>query len=256
MRKYRKMFNVSLRFYDFIANNTSPFVIPFRYRENSVNFIKIRVHPKNATQYIQFECLLKVNEKSKDKGIIEGYPIKFFNNDVIEWMSSLPTEQIQGEALLSLEFPNCEYKKLGVDCEITAFSSSMMNALKIGNEKRINLRKAVELYVKDKYRDSINIIGNIGELIAKSLALKITDNVKHFRDALNKLSNEEKTQRKKINYLFLASQLWSIYYIRNEQAHPNPKIYFDKSINRTLLKNLEQVIKYLASNKIVIERKS
>ncbi len=247
------MFNISLRFYDFIATNTSPIVFPFRYRENSVNFIKIRVHPKNNTQYKQFECLLKVNEKIKDKGIIEGHPIKFFNNHVIEWMSSLPTEQIQGEALLSLEFPNCEYKKLGVDCEIIAFSNSMMNALKIGNEKIINLKRAVELYVKDNYRDSINIIGNIGELLAKNLSLKITDNVKNFRDALHQLSNENKTQKKKYNYAFLSSQLWPIYYVRNEQAHPNPKIYFDKSINETLLKNLEQVIKYLASNKIVIE---
>ncbi len=58
------------------------------------------------------------------------------------------------------------------------------------------------------------------------------------------------TEKTKINYNYLGSVLYPLYYIRNQKLHPYSKINFDESIAELLFTNLSMIIDFLNDNRI------
>ena len=56
----------------------------------------------------------------------------------------------------------------------------------------------------------------------------------------------------KINYNYLGSVLYPIYYIRNQTLHPYSKINIDESIANLLFTNLSSIVDYLDEYQIKI----
>ena len=248
------MIYISLRIKNLTLNNKSNISIPITFKEYLRYFIKIHVWSKASAKYRQIEVLLRIKELIRNGNEIESIHIKFFNEKVIEWIPSLSysDQEFTGQGSLYLEFPDSQRDTLGIDIEFIQYNHSIVHNLKIEDNKRIQILKAVESYARDKYRESINYICLFSEDIARIFASKTGKKFKNFRGAVNILCNPEMSRKKKINYNFLGALLWPIYYVRNQQAHSHPKIAFDKSLTEMLLENLTQIVKYLANKKIFI----
>ncbi|MBA7694885.1 hypothetical protein ES703_103500 [subsurface metagenome] len=249
------MIYISLRINNITLSNKPNISIPITFKENLRYFIKLHVWSRGLKEYRQIEIFLKIKELTRNGNEIVSREEKFFNRKVFEWMpeSSYPVQEFTGNGYLSLEFPDFQNNTFGIDIEMIQYNHSIVTNLKIEDDKRIWILKAVENYAKDNYRKSINCICLFSEYIAEILASKRSKKkIKNFREAVNILCNMRMSRKTRINYNFLGALLWPIYYVRNQLAHPHPKIAFDKSLTEMLLENLTQIVKYLANKKIII----
>ena len=105
--------------------------------------------------------------------------------------------------------------------------------------------------ILESKENSISDMSILSEYIAKEIAKKITKKEpKDFRASVNALVNKKMSGRVKINYNYIGSLLWPLYYVRNEKSHPYHRIEFDKNTSDLCFKNLSELIRYLSSNKV------
>ncbi|KKM67408.1 hypothetical protein LCGC14_1471400 [marine sediment metagenome] len=104
--------------------------------------------------------------------------------------------------------------------------------------------------MQDDYENAINNICIFGEFVAKELSKKINKKNVDFKTAMNLINNYKMKANTKINYNFLGSVLYPIYYCRNQKLHPYSKIDIDEFLAELLFTNLSSIIDYLEENKI------
>lgn len=135
--------------------------------------------------------------------------------------------------------------------EIIYTKTDIINNLKTDKEKKEDLYNIIDRYIKDDFKAAISEMGILSEYIAKEVAKKfIKKKPKDFRVAINSLVNKKMSGRVKINYNYIGSLLWPLYYVRNEKSHPYHRIEFNKNTSNLCFSNLSELICYLSSNKV------
>ncbi len=82
------------------------------------------------------------------------------------------------------------------------------------------------------------------------MAKKLKKNPKNFRAAINILVSLKMLEHTKINYNYIGSLLWPLYYVRNQKLHPYHKIEFNKYTMDLCFENLNGIIRYLSLKQI------
>lgn len=228
------------------------------FSKNSIYYLKFEAFIDDVKD---FECIVRIRDELEDQKVIERK--RFFSKASFMFKCKGATSiEIDDEDIednedfclifIEYEFPN--FKKSDppryLDIEIIEFDSKIIDSMNTKPQIKEDIYDLVNKYLSDDFKGAINEIGTIGEYIAREFAEKIHNKkVGNFRTALNILTNEKKLTRKKINYFYLGSLLWPIYYIRNQKSHPYHKIEFDKSTAKIAMENLSSILNYLAKTK-------
>ncbi len=197
------------------------------------------------------ECLVRVFNWEYDEEIILIH--KFYNKACIKFKCDSNRPSKGGNFILAsieCKIPDFTGSMNYFDFEIYAIRNAIIEKLKTNLKIKQLIYDLLDRYFNDDFDAAITKIGIIGEHIAMELVKKTELAPSNFRDAINKLTNYPLIKQKKINYSYIGSLLWPIYYIRNEKSHPNPNIEFNKSVAEMTIKNLSTIIDYLAEAKI------
>ncbi len=134
---------------------------------------------------------------------------------------------------------------------ILKINNKLVDSLNTSTKRRKELYDIIDRFIKEDYKGTVGDIGIYGEYIARELAKKAKKKkFKDFRSAVEALTHHEMSQSSKINYVYIGSLLWPIYYIRNEKLHPYQKIEFNEDLAWFTIKCLTEIIKYLGVNNI------
>ncbi len=225
-------------------------------------FSKISIYYLKFEAYIDeakdFECIVRIIDELEHQKVIERK--RFFNKASFIFKCKDATSldikdaDVKDVCLIFIEYEFPNFKKsdppIYLDIEIIEFDSKIIDSMNTKPQIKEDIYDLVDKYLSDDFKGAISEIGTIGEYIAREFAEKIHNKkVGNFRTALNILTNEKKLARKKINYFYLGSLLWPIYYIRNQKSHPYHKIEFDKSTAKIAMENLSSILNYLAKTK-------
>ena len=211
-------------------------------------FIRVKMAPHKGIEEKFISC--KLNMTDFDKKPIFFH--KFFNK-CIEKFKCERTEPNKNQICLcniSLEVASNAGGVLKI--ELTEIESKTIDNLKMSHNRKEELIRIIDNYVKEDFENAINNICIFGEFITKELARKIKNQNIDFRNAINILNNHKMTDRTKINYNYLGAILYPIYYIRNQKLHPYGKIEFDENIAELIFSSLSRAIDYLSKNQIKI----
>lgn len=58
------------------------------------------------------------------------------------------------------------------------------------------------------------------------------------------------SKQTKINYNYIGSLLWPLYYVRNQKLHPYHKINFNRNTADLCFTNLSEIMRYLSEDGI------
>ena len=211
-------------------------------------FLSVRIIPFEGSEGKFIPCELNIKD-------IKGESLffhKFFNkcNKKFKCVGIEPIEEQVCYCTISLKF---DPKADGVlYIELTKIESKTIDNLKMSQIRKEELIRIIDTYIKDDFENAINNICIFGEFITKELAKKIKNQKVDFRNAINSLNNYKMTEKTKINYNYLGSILYPIYYIRNQKLHPYSKIEFDRNIADLIFSSLSRAIDYLSENQIKI----
>ena len=221
--------------------------------------------------YLKCEVIVppELNKKI-NLGHIEIYTLKdhitildhdFFIKDTKKFKFEVDIDNIELfefkyiETLLSYDFPNIiDDALLGfiIFIEIKKINNKLLDNLKVKSDKLQELYKLIDRYLNDDYIGIIADIGVFAEYIALEITKKINKKTFNFRTAVNNLCNYQMSKKTKINYNYLGSLLWPLYYIRNQKSHPYPLIEFNKYLSSTLFSILSEIIRYISEKGIQI----
>jgi len=157
------------------------------------------------------------------------------------------------EAVLSYDFPNIIDDALYgfiIFIEIKKINNELLDNLKVKSDKLHELYKLIDRFLNDDYIGIIADIGVFAEYIALEITKKINKKPSNFRTAVNNLCNYQISKKTKINYNYLGSLLWPLYYIRNQKSHAYPLIEFNKYLSSTLFSILSEIIRYISEKGI------
>lgn len=124
-----------------------------------------------------------------------------------------------------------------------------IDSLNTSKEKKNEILQINLKYLLKNYKDVLIGIGNLGEAIAKELMRKIKVPWKDFRRAIDILVHRKIT-RSRINYHYLGHLLSSLYYIRNQTHHPEPKIQINKTVAEFAIKNLSLILEHIYNKNV------
>lgn len=191
------------------------------------------------------ECSVEIFNVMNEEEVIMTH--RFFNKECIKFKCENIEPVEEDIYLISIDFDikNDSESSSYIDVEIIEIKVDMIESLKADPTIKQNIYEVIDKYLNDDFEGAITKAGIIGEHIAKELAKKTKKIPRDFHTSVNILTNHKMTSRTKINYNYLGSLLWLIYYIRNEKSHPNPKIEFDKSTSDIVIQNFSTIIKYL-----------
>jgi len=154
-------------------------------------------------------------------------------------------------ATLTYDFPKFkENWGFIVFIEIKRINNELINNLNINSDKKQELYTLIKRYLNDDFIGAITDISNFSEYIALVIANKTGKSPSDFRSAVNILCNYDITRKSKINYNYVGSLLWPLYYIRNQKSHAYPLIEFNKYIALTTFIVFSEIIRYVSKNKI------
>lgn len=194
----------------------------------------------------QVGCEIVIRDKDK-KIILEN---KFFNTCKIPFTTERSEPSQEG-----LIFANLQLKLLNFEnpvfffLEIIEIQDFFIEPLKCSEERKNDLKKIINSYLKpesDDYTGGIEKICIFGEYLAKEFAKKAKGkSFKEYRAAVNALCNHKMSKRSKINYPYIGSLLWPLYYVRNQKLHPYSIIIFNRRLAETMLSILTQILHYI-----------
>ncbi len=196
------------------------------------------------------ECKVRLINFADDKLI---FNLNFFEKSIIRFKIDEITA-IHGDLCrikFFHEFPNMDNSPTNVEIDILEIRTDLIKALNISNEKKEQLFKMIDFYLKSDFQSALNILCILSEYIARELALKAKKKrFKDFRSAVEALIHVKEKRRTKINYIYMGSLLYPIYYIRNQKLHPYHRIEFNESTARIVLYNISEVFEHLIEKNI------
>ena len=211
-------------------------------------YIKVYITSPKDEKDTFIPCELNITDY---KGV-QIYSNKFYNA-CIEKFKCEGIETLQDDVcycIISLEFSTKSNRIFYI--ELNEIESKTIDNLNISQNRKQEIYKIIDNYLKENFEDAINNICIFGEFITKELAKKIQNKNMEFRTALNILTNHKMTEKTKINYNYLGSLLYPIYYVRNQKLHPYSKIEFDENIAELVFLSLSRIIDYISENQIKI----
>ena len=211
-------------------------------------FLRVRISSEKVNREKFIPCEINITD-------LEEEPIffhKFFNkcNEKFKCEGTEPGKKQMRVCTIFLKFSPETGGILHI--ELTEIESKTIDNLKMSQNRKEELNRIIDNYVKQDFENAINNICIFGEFITKELARKIKNQNVDFRNAINILNNHKMTEKTKINYNYLGSILYPIYYIRNQKLHPYGKIEFDENIAELIFNSLSRAIDYLSKNQIKI----
>jgi hypothetical protein len=178
----------------------------------------------------------------------ELFTIKFYDKCGEYFNTNNIESTIEGGRILcSLNYELLDYTDMTFILIEIFHINDLVECLNCAEERKEKLKIIINHYLNPSniYYDSlINEVCIYGEFIAREFAKKAkSQTFKDFKSAVDALMNhKEKTD---INYNYIGSLLYPIYYARIQKLHPYPKVEFYKSYAETLFANLSEIIIYL-----------
>lgn len=154
-------------------------------------------------------------------------------------------------AALSYDFP--EFKEdwgFITFIEIRKVNLDKVEKLKTKLEKKQEIYKIIDRYLKEDYIGALSDIGVFAEYIAFEIARKVIKKSKNFRSAVDHLCHYKASKKTKINYNYIGSLLWPLYYVRNQKSHAYPLIELNEEVSFTIFTVFSEIIRYLSENEI------
>ena len=198
------------------------------------------------------ECDVKITNLSGKKD--EFFHHKFLNNCNVRFECDNIKPIIENYCLCELfyTFPKCPHDPgILIDTNILKIDNKLIDSLVTSTNRRKELYDIIDRFVNEDYKGTVGDVGIFGEYIAREFAKKAKrKNYKDFGSAVDALTHHKMSQRSKINYVYIGSLLWPLYYIRNQKLHPYQKIEFNAELAEFTIKCLAEIIKYLGVNNI------
>ncbi len=198
------------------------------------------------------ECDVKITNLSGKKDEIIHH--KFLNNCNLRFKCDniIPTVENYCLCALNYTFPKYPHDPgMFIYTFILVIDNKLIDSLNTNTKRKKELYDIIDRFVKEDYKGTIGDIGIFGEYIAREFAKKAKKKkFKDFGSAVEALTHHKMSQSSKINYVYIGSLLWPLYYIRNEKLHPYQKIEFNKDLAEVTIKCLAEIIKYLGVNNI------
>ena len=220
---------------------------------NVQNYLKVKIVPVTHELKKFTECLIKIQNY---KELSQTVQHRFFKEDIYKFAITDFTPQLPEMPDLCFcsiiyEFPNYNDNPKMMYIEIFYIKTELIENLKTDKEKKKDLYQIIDRYIKDDFNAAISDMGILSEYIATEIARKIIKKKpKDFRTAINSLVNKNLSGRVKINYNYIGSLLWPLYYVRNQKSHPYHKIEFNRNTSDLCFANLSEVITFLSINKV------
>lgn len=209
--------------------------------------LKMLIYDEN----VEFpECRVRLINYNDNKMIITH---RFFEKGFVRFKIDNITPMYEDFCMIKLyhDFPNLKIPPTYVEMEILEIRADLINPLKISEENKKQLFKMIDFYLNEDFKSALNIMSILSEFFARELAQKAKK--KKFNDfgsAVEALVHIDKNRRTKINYIYLGSLLYPIYYIRNQKLHPYHQIEFDESTARMVLFNISELFKHIIEKDI------
>lgn len=197
------------------------------------------------------ECIIEIINLNKPKELILKH--KFTNNYFTKFKCEDISPLINDICLCGLfyKFPQKNDPGAMILFKIYGINSDIINKLNISIEKRKTLTDILNHYLNDRPKACINETVIFAEYIARELARKAKGkDFSDFGSAVEALSHYKVTSKTKINYSYLGSLLWPLYYLRNQKLHPYAKIPFNQNICDIIFKILSLIILYISQKGI------
>ena len=216
-------------------------------RNNTLYYLKANIVPIEAESKKQSECIIKIVNVTDFSQEIQH---RFFKKDVCKFPIKNFTPYAEDFCICGLgyNFPNYNNNPKFLFLELTYIRDDLIDNLKTSKEKKEDLYLIIERYLNDDFKGAISDISIFGEYIAKEIAKKTNKLIKDFRTALNILVNVKMSKQTKINYNYIGSLLWPLYYVRNQKLHPYHKINFNGNTADLCFTNLSEIMRYLSEN--------
>ncbi len=240
------------RYHNIIKPNETEdlFILFLPYATGVRYFIHVEIIiPKDSAKK-QAGCEILI-EDSNGMKILET---KFYN----KYKQFITTENCELDETPFI-FATLKYKLFDFEDPVLIFfdlfeiQDFFIDPLNCSEERKEELRSIINNYlnpVDDDYSGVIEKISIFGEYLAKEFAKKACKRqIRQYRDAVNLLCSYKMTKNTKINYPYMGSLLWSLYYVRNQKLHPYSIIQFDKRLAETLLSILTQILHYTVDKK-------
>ena len=218
---------------------------------DTLHYLRVKIAPFTAESKKQLECIIKIVNVSDFSQEIQH---RFFKEDVYKFLTNSFTPSPYAEDFficgLGYNFPNYNNKPKFLSLELTYIRDDLIDNLKTSKEKKGDLYQIIDRYLNDDFKGAISDISIFGEYIAKEIAKKTNNKIKDFRNALNILVSFNMSKQTKINYNYIGSLLWPLYYVRNQKLHPYHEINFNGNTADICFTNLSEIIRYLSENGI------
>ncbi len=135
--------------------------------------------------------------------------------------------------------------------ELYKINTDMVDKLKTTFVKKKEIHEIIKRYLREDYLGALSDIGILAEYIAFAFDKKLKDkNCNDFRSAVNKLCNFKPSNKTKINYNYVGSLLWPLYYVRNQKSHAYPLIELNDRVASTIFTVFSEMIRYLSVSEI------
>jgi hypothetical protein len=137
-----------------------------------------------------------------------------------------------------------------INIEIYQIKNEVIENLNTNPTKKHELFDIIDRFLNEDYRGALNEIAKLAEYIAYEIAKKVKENISNLNSAVNTLCSLKGSNKEKINYKYLGSLLWPLYYIRNQQLHAYPEIEINHLVAKTAFSILSEIVRYLSKNNI------
>jgi len=201
------------------------------------------------------ECDVKIKNLSGKKD--EFFHHKFLNECSTKFKCDNITPIIESYCLCELFYTFPKYPHdpgVLINTVILKIDNKLIDSLKTSPKRRAELYDIIDRFAKEDYKGTIGDIGIFGEYIAREFVKKAKkakkQKFKDFGSAVKALTHHQMSKSSKINYAYIGSLLWPLYYIRNQKFHPYQKIDFNAELAEFTIKCLAEIIKYLGVNNI------
>ncbi len=223
-----------------------PPIIPLILNPNHTYWLETSLfNLEGGEENLECELIIKdINSNEIKRNFYKKDYFKFDVNDFPPIDDGLPDIVICNLTYLVKDFEKPKFLKFSLFSLYPNISD-----LKTSEQNKKNLLKLMDKFVKKDYEGVITDVGILGEHIATELYKKIKKNKKpkDFRTAVNSLVNISMSSRMKINYNYIGSLIWPIYYMRNEKSHPEPLIEFKWEEADICMRNLRKIIDVLSA---------